>query len=231
MIDLFCIFTTGGLILWSKSFVSGDFSIVLNDLIKTILMDEKKTQDYYIPVKGNGIILRWRIVNETGLIFVVAYQQSFNVLYTDKLLELIMKDFITNQLPSLNHSDNIFYTLPNNDEYNKTFIKLLNKWENYCKNEVENKKNINNINFQKSKTVIPGTETSTSNLKNNVLGNSQSSNPTPMPNIGGQNFVLRRKNPNVNNNNSNKKKDSKKSKNKKEGRVGMTQNKRLIQKQ
>ena len=130
-----------------------------------------------------------------------------------------MKDFITNQLPSLNHSDNIFYSLPNNDEYNKTFIKLLNKWENYCKNEVENKKNINNINFQKSKTVIPGTETSTSNLKNNVLGNSQSSNPTPMPNIGGQNFVLRRKNPNVNNNNSNKKKDSKKSKNKKEGRV------------
>ena len=40
MIVLFCILTTGGLILWSKSFVSGDFSSVLNDLIKTILIDE-----------------------------------------------------------------------------------------------------------------------------------------------------------------------------------------------
>ena len=200
MIDLFCIFTTGGLILWSKSFVSGDFSNVLNDLIKTILMDEKKTQDYYIPVKGNGIILRWRIVNETGLIFVVAYQESFNVLYTDKLLELIMKDFINNQLPSLNHSNNIFYSLPDNKEYNKTFINLLNIWENYCKNEVENKKNINNMNLNKSKTVTPGTDSSTSSLKNNILGSSQSSNSTPMPNIGGPNFVLRRKNPNLNHN-------------------------------
>ena len=120
MIDLFCIFTTGGLILWSKSFVTGDFSSILNDLIKTILMDEKRTQDYYMPVKGNGIILRWRILNESGLIFVVAYQQSFNVLYTDKLLDLIMKDFITNQLPSLTFSGNIFYTLPETKEYNKT---------------------------------------------------------------------------------------------------------------
>ena len=129
MIDLFCIFTTGGLILWSKSFVSGDFSSILNDLIKTILMDEKKTQDYYIPVNGNGIILRWRIVNESGLIFVVAYQQSFNILYTDKLLDLIMRDFINNQLPSLNHSDFIFYTLPDQKEYDKNFITLLKKWE------------------------------------------------------------------------------------------------------
>ncbi len=42
-------------------------------------------------------------INEKGLIFVVAYQESFNVLYTDKLLELVMKDFINKQLPSLNH--------------------------------------------------------------------------------------------------------------------------------
>ena len=101
MIDLFCIFTTGGLILWSKSFVSFDFNSILNDLIKTILMDEKRTQDFYIPVKGNGIILRWKIFNKSGIIFVVAYQQSFNVLYTDKLLDIVMNDFIKEHLPKL----------------------------------------------------------------------------------------------------------------------------------
>ena len=213
MIDLFCIFTTGGLILWSKSFVSGDFSSILNDLIKTILMDEKKTQDYYIPVKGNGIILRWRIINESGLIFVVAYQQSFNILYTDKLLELIKNDFINNQLPSLNHSDNIFYSLPESQEYNKTFISLLNKWENYCKNEVENKRN----NFRQSKTVTPENSADSSYVKANTIGISSTQNPTPIPGVSGPNFVLRRKNQNMNNS-SNKKKDDKKNKNKKAGR-------------
>lgn len=173
MIDLFCIFTTGGLILWSKSFVSEDFSSILNDLIKTILMDEKKTQDYYIPVKGNGIILRWRIINESGIIFVVAYQQSFNVLYTDKLLDLVMKDFITNQLPLLNHTNNIFYTLPEKAEYNKIFLSLLNKWENYCKNEVENKKSNQNNIYQKSSTVTPGNPANSSNVK--IGGGSQGS--------------------------------------------------------
>ena len=218
MIDLFCIFTTGGLILWSKSFVSEDLSSILNDLIKTILMDEKKTQDYYIPVKGNGIILRWRIINETGIIFVVAYQQSFNVLYTDKLLDIVMKDFITNQLPLLNHTNNIFYTLPEKAEYNKIFLSLLNKWENFCKNEVENKKgNQNNI-YQKSSTVTPGNPSNSSNIK--IGGGSQGSS-TPLPGVGGQNFVLRRKNP-MSKNTSGKKDDKKnKSKNKKtkEGRV------------
>lgn len=215
MIDLFCIFTTGGLILWSKSFVtSNDFKSLLNDLIKSILMDEKKTQEYYMPLSGNGIILRWRILNELGLIFVVAYQQSFNILYTDKLLDLVLKDFKTNQLPLLNHNKNIFYTLPDEKTYNKTFLQLLNKWENYCKNEIENKNKTPNPNdnYQKSKTVTPGNFDKNLNSKNN-----QFSTPTPMPGVNGQNFVLRRKNPGVNNNT--KKKDDKKNKNKKAARV------------
>ena len=209
MIDLFCIFTTGGLILWSKSFVSGDFTSLLNDLIKTILMDEKKTQDYYIPVKGNGIILRWRIINESGLIFVVAYQQSFNVLYTDKLLDMVMKDFINNQLPLLKYSNNIFYKLPNETEYNKNFINILNSWEQFCNSKVENKNNV----LKKSKTETPGNNIS----KSTII---EGSTPTPLPTIGGHTFTLRRKNPNSNaNNNSNKKKDDKKSKKQKARRV------------
>ena len=144
MLDLFCIFTTGGLILWSKSFVSFDFKSILNDLIKTILMDEKKTQNFYIPAKGNGIILRWKIFNESGIIFVVAYQQSFNILYTDKLLDIVMNDFIKNQLPNLNHNKNIFNELPDEKTYNENFINLLDKWENYCKTTVQSKSENNN---------------------------------------------------------------------------------------
>jgi len=220
MIDLFCIFTTGGLILWSKSFVSFDFSEILNDLIKTILMDEKKTQDFYIPVKGNGIILRWKIFNKSGIIFVVAYQQSFNVLYTDKLLDIVMNDFIKDSLPSLNHENNIFFKLPDEKEYTQKFITLLKGWENYCKNKVSNKKEEktkeeNNLNLKGSNNFLSKSE---NNLTN---PNSSFQSPSLVPGIGGsQNFHLRRKKQDFNNSASKKNGNKKNNgKNKKESRV------------
>jgi signal recognition particle receptor subunit alpha len=220
MIDLFCIFTTGGLILWSKSFVSFDFSEILNDLIKTILMDEKKTQDFYIPVKGNGIILRWKIFNKSGIIFVVAYQQSFNVLYTDKLLDIVMNDFIKDSLPSLNHENNIFFKLPDEKEYTQKFITLLKGWENYCKNKVSNKKEEktkeeNNLNLKGSNNFLSKSE-------NNLINpNSSFQSPSLVPGIGGsQNFHLRRKKQDFNNSASKKNGNKKNNgKNKKESRV------------
>lgn len=220
MIDLFCIFTTGGLILWSKSFVSFDFSEILNDLIKTILMDEKKTQDFYIPVKGNGIILRWKIFNKSGIIFVVAYQQSFNVLYTDKLLDIVMNDFIKDSLPSLNHENNIFFKLPDEKEYTQKFITLLKGWENYCKNKVSNKKEEktkeeNNLNLKGSNNFLSKSE-------NNLTSpNSSFQSPSLVPGIGGsQNFHLRRKKQDFNNSASKKNGNKKNNgKNKKESRV------------
>ncbi len=135
MIDLFCIFSTGGLILYYKSFTELNFEII-NDLIKNILMDEKHNQDYYKPLNGNGIILRWKILNEKQLIFVVAYQESYNILYTDKLLDLIVRDFKENQISKLNHLKNVYFELPN---YSKEFTTLLRKWEKFCEDELENK--------------------------------------------------------------------------------------------
>ena len=220
MIDLFCIFTTGGLILWSKSFVSFDFSEILNDLIKTILMDEKKTQDFYIPVKGNGIILRWKIYNKSGIIFVVAYQQSFNVLYTDKLLDIVMNDFIKDRLPSLNHENHIFFKLPEEKEYTQTFIKLLKGWEDYCKNKLTNKKEEKTD--QEINLNLKGNNSNLSKSENNLTNSTSSfQSPSLVPGLGGsQNFHLRRKKQDFNNS-ATKKSNNKKNngKNKKESRV------------
>ena len=210
MLDLFCIFTTGGLILWSKTFVSFDFSSILNDLIKTILMDEKKTQNFYIPVKGNGIILRWKIFNESGIIFVVGYQQSFNVLYTDKLLDIVMNDFIIKQLPTLNHQKNIFYTLPDEKAYNQHFLDLLELWEKYCKNLVKNNSDNNNKNNYTNKNDNNKNENNNSeNISRSAinLGQNQLNNPG----LGGsQNFTLRRKKQDYTKSSSKKKDDKKK---------------------
>ena len=224
MIDLFCIFTTGGLILWSKSFISFDFSSILNDLIKTILMDEKKTQDFYIPSKGNGIILRWKIFNKSGIIFVVAYQQSFNLLYTDKLLDIVMSDFIKERLPTLKHENNIFYKLTEEKDYNQKFIELLNAWEVYCKNKVNKiepkkiEKTSNQLNKETSDNI--NNNNTLSNSAINISKSTSSKSPSHSKGLSGsQNFYLRKKKQEYTNSSSKKKDNKKNNKNKKEARI------------
>ena len=89
--------------------------------------------------------------------------------------------------------------------------KLFWKWSR------KKKHNSNNNYYQKSNTVTPGNNT---NVKSNIIGSSQNSTPTPLPGMSGQNFVLRRKNPNFNNKQSNKN-DDKKNKKKKKDVFGM----------
>ena len=153
MIDLFCIFTTGGLIIWSKAFVTSKFDVWINDLIKTILMDEKKTQDFYVPKNETGIILRWKVLNEAGLIFVVAYQQSFNILYSDILIDLVVQDFKINRLDNLNHNKNVYLDTPDAKAYNEVFMDILRKWEKMCQNQLKPKET--NKGIERSETVNP----------------------------------------------------------------------------
>ncbi len=74
MIDFFCIFSTGGLILWFKQFVPFNVDLI-NLLIRNILMDEKRNQDYYTV---DGVVMRWKVVNDKGLIFTVSNSYTTN---------------------------------------------------------------------------------------------------------------------------------------------------------
>ena len=145
MLDFFCIFTTGGLILWYKKYVATiKFEVLINNLIKNVLLDEKRTQEFYTV---NGSVMRWRILNEVGLIFLVAYQEMFNVLYTDKLLEMVVDDFIGNHKSKIKKIGSVLIEKSN---FNESFLKIHKKWEKYCENELNSTKNIN-INDLKKK--------------------------------------------------------------------------------
>jgi signal recognition particle receptor subunit alpha len=140
MLDFFCIFTTGGLILWYKKYVGTiKIELLINNLIKNVLLDEKRTQEFHTVT---GSVMRWRTINEVGLIFLVAYQEMFNVLYTDKLLDMVVEDFINDQKSQLKKIGNAFAEKSN---YNESFLKIHKKWEKYCENEL----NSNNKNTPK----------------------------------------------------------------------------------
>ncbi len=131
MIDLFCIFTTGGLILWYKTFVVIKFENLINNLIRNILLDQKRNQDYH---NVNGTILRWKVVNESGLIFLVAYQEDYGVLYVDQLLDLVSKDFLNNFNKNLKKNGKLYLERAN---YLEAFMDVLKKWEKFCKDKLE----------------------------------------------------------------------------------------------
>ena len=138
MIDFFCIFSTGGLILWYKQM--GDFNFdLINMLIRNILMDEKRNQDFYTV---DGIVLRWKVINDKGLIFTVskliliqaAYQQSFGQLYVDVLIEMVAKDFTNNFLNDVKKINSVYVECPN---YSNRYIEVLRKWSNYCDDKLK----------------------------------------------------------------------------------------------
>lgn len=148
MIDLFCIFTTGGLILWCKTFLNMKFDTIINNLIKSVLLDEKRTQENFVQ---NGLVMRWRILNEAGLIFVVAYQEQYNVLYSDKLLDLVVQDFTVNELPNLKKIGKVYIENPS---YTESFMKILRKWESFCQGQLETSKS-SPSDYKKRKSEVP----------------------------------------------------------------------------
>jgi signal recognition particle receptor subunit alpha len=126
MYDLFCIFTTGGLILWYKQMLPEFKFDVVNSLIKTVLLDEKRTVDSF---KQNDTIIKWKILNDLGLIFLVAYKEAYNLLYVDQLLDLATKEFSAKTLPNLKKVGEVYYECPN---FSENFTSLLKKWQQYC---------------------------------------------------------------------------------------------------
>ncbi|CEM02492.1 unnamed protein product [Vitrella brassicaformis CCMP3155] len=90
MIDAITIFTNGGVVLWSYCFIKlkGD---PINQLIKTVLLEERTGESV---VRLDPYNVKWKLVNELELVFVVVYQGIQNLLYIDALLDSVKTAFI-----------------------------------------------------------------------------------------------------------------------------------------
>ena len=73
MLDLACIFTTGGVILFCKTFCDLDLAIV-NDFIFNVFVQEKLGER---ELKVRDRIYIWKFDNEINLVFLFVYQELF----------------------------------------------------------------------------------------------------------------------------------------------------------
>jgi len=97
MLDLFSIFSKGGILLWCfkgagllpKEWEA--FTPTINELIKSVLLQERAVKKNYW--ESGQLALRYKMDNEFELVFVLAYQKMLNLHYLDKLLDEIQLRF------------------------------------------------------------------------------------------------------------------------------------------
>lgn len=137
------IFTKSGVVLWSYDVVKlKDTNMLsINRLIRTVLLQERSGNSMTAEILNMS--LKWRLINELNLVMVVIYQGLHDVFMIDKLLDAMKTDFVAfvgaNNIVALQHT-------PAPVEYDKRFMKLLNKLENNSANINKNNKNDNNRN-------------------------------------------------------------------------------------
>lgn len=93
MLDFFSIFSKGGILLWcfkgagllQKEWEA--FTPTVNELIRSVLLQERAVKKSYW--EHGQLALKYKMDNEFELVFVIAYQKMFSLLYLDKLLDEI----------------------------------------------------------------------------------------------------------------------------------------------
>ncbi|KAM3130050.1 hypothetical protein pb186bvf_017848 [Paramecium bursaria] len=120
MIDLASVITTGGVILFYKV-----FDIIKEDILSKVV-DGIVTQRQFIKV--NTTKVQWLLLNELGLVLIVAYQESFGILYIDVLLNMMKEQFLKVHQQSIKQNG-IYKLIPN---FENDFEQVMNAWQSYC---------------------------------------------------------------------------------------------------
>ncbi|XP_075232372.1 signal recognition particle receptor alpha [Lycorma delicatula] len=90
MLDLFTIFSKGGIVLWCFQGTSQIFTPSVNALIKTVILQERTGNNSF---EHSALTLKYKLDNEFELIFVVAFQKILQLSYVDKFLDDIHLEF------------------------------------------------------------------------------------------------------------------------------------------
>ncbi|XP_060814784.1 signal recognition particle receptor subunit alpha homolog isoform X1 [Bombus pascuorum] len=90
MLDLFTIFSKGGIVLWCFQSTSQIFAPSVNALIRSVILQERTGNHTF---EYDSLRLQYKLDNEFELVFVVAYQKILQLSYVDKFLNDIHLEF------------------------------------------------------------------------------------------------------------------------------------------
>ncbi|XP_067935192.1 signal recognition particle receptor subunit alpha-like [Watersipora subatra] len=90
MLELFVIFSKGGIVLWWFQGASQLLTVPVNALVKDVVLQEKTGNSLF---KHDKLGLKYRLDNEFELLYVVAYQAELALSYVDKLLTDVQREF------------------------------------------------------------------------------------------------------------------------------------------
>ncbi|XP_017794130.1 PREDICTED: signal recognition particle receptor subunit alpha homolog isoform X3 [Habropoda laboriosa] len=115
MLDLFTIFSKGGIVLWCFQSTSQIFAPSVNALIRSVILQERTGNHTF---EYDSLRLQYKLDNEFELVFVVAYQKILQLSYVDKFLNDIHLEFRDRFKNELEHSQWFYnYQFQNNYEH------------------------------------------------------------------------------------------------------------------
>lgn len=126
MIELFSIFTKGGVCLWNYQESDQNFTDIINhELIKSTLMEDKGNNG---QKKVGNYTMKFQLDNEYNVVFLVIYQTIVNLNYADKLLSLVIDSFRGEYAENLK-DETALTTPPSNiySDFDDTFQEVLSQ--------------------------------------------------------------------------------------------------------
>ncbi|EGR28659.1 signal recognition particle receptor, putative [Ichthyophthirius multifiliis] len=128
MIELICIFTTGGIILFQQQFSTLKSDLVDN-LIKKNLINDRSSEKSYLY---DSYRVMWKSNTDKKLIFMIAYGELQHLQYADVLLKLIEATYINEYFSQIIIKNNIIKSFPKFDE---GFQQAVQTWQNHIRKE------------------------------------------------------------------------------------------------
>ncbi|XP_011172966.1 signal recognition particle receptor subunit alpha homolog isoform X1 [Solenopsis invicta] len=147
MLDLFTIFSKGGIVLWCFQSTSQIFAPSVNALIRSVILQERTGNHSF---EHDSLRLQYKLDNEFELVFVVAYQKILQLSYVDKFLNDIHLEFRDRFKNDLENSS--WFT---NFEFEHAYHVVLERAEHWSRSQAKIPKQMRTFDeSQKSKKTV-----------------------------------------------------------------------------
>ena len=130
MFDAVCIFTTGGVLLWSKAFYP-DFNLdLINIFIKSMLLDYSRCTRKSFNHQDS--LLKWSIKQDVKLVFTVVYKEILQLAFVEEFLDMLSKAFIGGVYDKygLSGCDDVLLKIGGVDFFSQHYQIVYDKWDN-----------------------------------------------------------------------------------------------------